>query len=784
MAGLQNAGNQAQKFSQQAAGFFGSASKAAFGLAVTGIGAVGAGLAAAGQKAFNFSSDVQAATGDIQTQLGLSADEAQRYGEVIKSVWGDNFTGSIEEAGAAVVAVTQNLDQYGQLSNNVLTSITEQAVGIQDAWDVGIGESTNAAKALMDAFGISAEDAMTFVQVGLQEGLNVSGDFLDTIGEYSVQFADAGADAGQFFGLMESGLQSGMLGTDKAADLFKEFRVRILDGSTATADGLAQLGINAEDFLGKLASGQMSVADAFQEVKTKLGGVEDQGVLMQAGVALLGTQFEDLGQTAVTGIEFIDTALEDVTDRAGDLNAQYNDWPTMWEGIKRKAISALGPIGDKLLGMANEWLPEITEVFEGDIIPAIENAVEIIGVFMDGGLNEGLTAIFGSETADQIMVWVGAFQGFIAQVGAFVSEHSEAFKGALIALGAVLAGAAIAGGILAIVGAITALFNPITLIVGGIALLGAAWSQNWGGIQEKTRAVIDFLSPYVTGAVQFIKDFWAANGDQILAKASEVWTAVQTAVQSAITFIRDGIITPALEWITAFWQEHGELLLTAAQGIWETITQALSDAWNLITEIFNTFKALFTGNWEEFGRGIFRVWMAAWTLVVNWLTGLWNAIEPVLSATWDSLKAWWEGIDWKKLGEDVIDGIVTGIQASIGAVMEALRGLADEAKNAWDEFWDIASPSKLAEVEMVGPIKAGMVRGFENADPVRAAARDMAANTFTAARSSLASGEGNQSGPGGQVVNIYAQTREAAALAMAQVYMGKRARLDAYMGVG
>ena len=62
MDSLGKAGQGAESFSQKAAGFFGSASKAAFGMAVVGVGAIGSGLAMAGKEAFDFSSSVTTAT--------------------------------------------------------------------------------------------------------------------------------------------------------------------------------------------------------------------------------------------------------------------------------------------------------------------------------------------------------------------------------------------------------------------------------------------------------------------------------------------------------------------------------------------------------------------------------------------------------------------------------------------------------------------------------------------------------------------------------------------------
>jgi len=83
----------------------------------------------------------------------------------------------------------------------------------------------------------------------------------------------------------------------------------------------------------------------------------------------------------------------------------------------------------------------------------------------------------------------------------FIMLHFEEFKGALIGIGAVLG----AGIFAALVAGILALVSPITLVIGAAALLGAAWSGNWGGIQEKTFAVWAVMQPILTQLMTWLQ---------------------------------------------------------------------------------------------------------------------------------------------------------------------------------------------------------------------------------------------------------------------------------------
>ncbi len=154
-----------------------------------------------------------------------------------------------------------------------------------------------------------------------------------------------------------------MLGTDKAADAFKEFRLRIQDGSEATATGLGLLGINAADFTKELATGSLSAIDAFEQITYALSKIEDPTIRMQAGAALLGTQFEDLGDSVVFGMSTAASGLSDMEGAIGKLNKQYETIPAFFEGLRRRALVAIEPIGAALLGTFNEALPALNEWF-------------------------------------------------------------------------------------------------------------------------------------------------------------------------------------------------------------------------------------------------------------------------------------------------------------------------------------------------------------------------------------------------------------------------------------
>lgn len=78
-----------------------------------------------------------------------------------------------------------------------------------------------------------------------QYGLDFSDEMLDSLNEYSVQFAKLGMSADDMFKIMEVGAQTGAFNLDKVGDAIKEMSIRVVDGSDTTAAGFKAVGLDA-----------------------------------------------------------------------------------------------------------------------------------------------------------------------------------------------------------------------------------------------------------------------------------------------------------------------------------------------------------------------------------------------------------------------------------------------------------------------------------------------------------------------------------------------------------
>lgn len=487
--------------------------------------AAGVGMAGLLGKAASIANEFDTAAKKLTVSLGEPIEQVKAFDKVITQVYGNNFGESIQDVADSVKAVALGLKTVGVVSKEEIGTSTEYAIALRDTFDADVTGSIDAVTALMQNFGLKSTEAFDFIAKGFQSGLDKSGDFLESVTEYSTQFANGGAEAEQFFSLLQSGLASGNLGTDKAADLFKEFRVRILDGSKATSDALMMLGINVDQFIADLSSGSMTTADAFQAVIEKLRETGDQSILMQAGVGLLGTQFEDLGESAVLGIDLSITKMSDLEGAIKSLNDQYNTLGNDMEGAKRKFELVGKTIGETVAPSLNdsadgaksfaEWLIKFQESSPGVVDALVKIGIGIAGFLIVAGpiilfINE-LSTLFKNLGVTKAGVIAGFWK--LVEVMKFINGVALKLIGAVFSpLGAAVAAVGIAIGAAAIT--ISSEWDNIKKLFSDFA----GWVYDWvsgiaGAIGDFASTMYDAFLTAFTSPIDAIKMAWGGLVD-------------------------------------------------------------------------------------------------------------------------------------------------------------------------------------------------------------------------------------------------------------------------------
>lgn len=353
------------------------------GLSGAQVAAIGAGAAVAGVGvlAVGTANDIKGAMNTFISETGKSREEAERYQGVMEDIYNNNYGESFEDIAGAMSQVTK---QLGDMDDASLQNVTESAFALRDTFGYDIPESTRAAKAMMDNFGISGEEAMNMIAAGAQNGLDYSGELLDSISEYSVQFEKMGLDADDMFNIFEKGAESGAFNLDKVGDAVKEMSIRVIDGSDTTAEGFALLGLNADEMAAKFAAGGDSAKEAFNQTLDALAAMEDPIAQNTAGVDLMGTMWEDLGPEAVSALADIqEEAYATGEELNGIKDIKYDDLSNQFEGLKRSVETAIVPIGEALIPLLTTLMDSVLPVVTELLAPLIQLFAQLVTPVID-----------------------------------------------------------------------------------------------------------------------------------------------------------------------------------------------------------------------------------------------------------------------------------------------------------------------------------------------------------------------------------------------------------------
>lgn len=594
--------------------------------------------------------DLEFQMSGVQAVLGATDDELTTLKELVSDLGLDpNLKVSSLEAAQAIEVLAKN----GLDIQDIMSGAARSTVALANATGADFAVAADVATDAMNQFGIDAGnmetaiDGITGVVTNSKFDIN---DYRLAIGNAGKIVANTGISFGDFNTALVASADAFTSGSDAGTSL--KTAMQRLSNPTDEAKGLMdELGISLFDADGNTRDlsevvGQLN--DAFsnmtQEQQAQTAAVLGGSDASRTFLALAGLTEEQFVALR-TEVNKTGQAQFSAATRVDNLAGAMDILDGIVEAVK---IS----IGDEFLPILTDMTRKVSEFLEANSEPFIaffENVASGIAKFIDG-LTSGLSplqAFIGAisdflpeETITNIRTFISTFNEMVASIVTFVTDHSGAFQGALIAIGAILAGAAIAAGITAIAGAIAALLSPIGLLIAASAAIGLAWQNNWLGIRDITQSVIDIA----IGLIGDLKTFWAENSEAILAKAQEVWSLIESFIG----------------------------------GIWDTIVLE-----------FQAFKALFQGDFEGFGENIQLAWETAWNNVVSFTAGLFALVQPFLSSFFASVSDWFGSQDWEEVGLTVGEKIGQGARAISDFVTITLPKFGADVLNFFKNFkWE------------------------------------------------------------------------------------------------
>ena len=485
-------------------------------------------------------------------------------------------------------------------------------------------------------------------------------DLSETVTKVGVVFEDLSGEMLKFGDTSASALgmskEEALAAAATYGNLFRAMEINT-DASFDMSQGLVTLAADLASFnnmdptmvLDKLRAG---LSGETEPLKTL--GVNLNAALIEARALEMGLWD---GEGAITAAAKAQASyaliMEQTTLAQGDFARTSDGLANQQRIIAANFKNMKATIGTALLPMMETLSATLNSLFSD---PAFQAGLQR---FIDG---LGRFASKVIEAIPQVIDW-------FKRLGAWLSENQGVIIGILAALGVAVAAFVYTTVIPAIVSMIVAL-GPVLLVMAAVAavayLVYEAWTNNWGGIQEKTAAVVEWIKTTIS------------------------------------TFLAN---------IKAWWAEHGAAIKSTVQAMWDGIVNIFNTLKQRVMDILAIFKLAFEGKWYEFGAKLREMWDADWQRILKILSDVWEGIKNAVKIGIDAVVKWFKDTDWGQLGKDILTGIAEGVKNSVKWLVDAVVAAAKAAIDAAEGFLGIQSPSKVfAGIGM--NISAGLAGGI------------------------------------------------------------------------
>lgn len=262
--------------------------------------------------------------------------------------------------------------QLTGLTGDILDQTRVRAVALQRTFEVDMKQSLEVASGLVNAFGISYEEAFDRIEDGLIRGGKENGEFLDSLKEYPRLFAQAGFTVEDFQRIVNTGIDMKIY-SDKLPDAIKEFSLAIMEETTAAREAIENaFGREFTDKIFKgIQDGSLTSKDALQLISAE---AENIGLNAQQAQLLTADLFKGAGEDAGGALvifEAVNTALNE-------------------------QVRALTPLEQELqrVAEANRRLEEAqNDALKSDQYSAFVNDISVAWINFKAGFFEGMNSV-------------------------------------------------------------------------------------------------------------------------------------------------------------------------------------------------------------------------------------------------------------------------------------------------------------------------------------------------------------------------------------------------------
>ena len=646
---LNQAGDAAQNTAEDVGQIAENTKGAALMQAADQLSAVGDKIQEIGTNALEAYSDTENAVTKVNAYFGETGQAAEQLANVIKAVYSAGVGESMDAVANAVLMVKKNL---GDLSETDLTNLTQQAITLEELYGIDMNETLRGVNSLMQQYGLTAQEAMDYIVVGTQNGLDKTNELGDNLSEYAGKFSQAGYSASEYFQLLDNGLKNGAYNLDKVNDAINEVTTRLVDGTIG--ESIGSFSTRTQELFASWQNGGATQKQVIDSIVADIGNCTNQQEALNLAALAFGTMAEDGNLKFITSLTSVGSTYDSVKGSAqGMFDATTTPMQQM-EANTRRLQQALVPLGQKLAELANAILPPLVAVITtiGGWFERLPGPVQNFVIIL-GALLAAFTAL--TPVIAAISVAMGALNISMLPI-----------------IGVIAAVAAAIAGIIAIIqnwGAITQwfgnLWNTICTGIGSMVETLKTWFTNlwthlqnvWNGICNVVQTAVMLLGSIIQGAVQIITLPFQMIWENCKGIVTSVWNAIKSVVSSAIQAV-SGVISSVMGTIQ-----------NVMSSIWNAISSKVSSVVNAIkntvTTVFNAIKSV-----------VSSVWNGIKSVISTVVDGIKSKVSTVFNAVKSTVLSVFNGI--KSTATTVWNGIKTAITKPIEAAKNTIKGIVDK----------------------------------------------------------------------------------------------------------
>ena len=194
----------------------------------------------------------------------------------------------------------------------------------------------------------------------------------------------------------------------------------------------------------------------------------------------------------------------------------------------------------------------------------------------------------------------------------------------------------------------------------------------WNYVKETFLNATAFLKALISGDFAVMKDLIGEQMTLVKETIATIWTAIKNTFSSILKIIK-GIVSEAWNGIKSTTSSIFETVKGVISSIWNGIktffTQTLGEIWNSVKQKFDDIKTSIDTKMNE--------------------------AKETIENIWDGVMGFFEGIDLKQIGKDIIDGLIGGITSKIEDVKNAVKSVTDSITGKIKSILGIKSPSRV-----------------------------------------------------------------------------------------